>query len=60
MKKAQVRVGGVYTAKVSGRVVPVKLLAESRHGGWDAMNQLTGRMVHIKTAARLRSEVVQP
>lgn len=54
MTKDKVEIGGVYTAKVSGRVVYVRITGLSRYGGWDAMNTLTGRQVRIKTAARLR------
>ena len=57
MKKNQVRVGGTYTAKVSGFVVPVRILSESPHGGWLGINILTKREVRIKTAARLRREI---
>jgi hypothetical protein len=58
MKKDEVRTGGVYLAKVSGRVVEVKILGERAFmRGWDAVNLETGRSVYIKSAARLRSEV---
>jgi len=56
MRRADVRIGGVYTAKVSGRVTRVRLDRESRYGGWDATNVATGRSVRVKTAARLRAE----
>ncbi len=35
MKKAEVHIGGVYYAKVSGRIVSVRLLRESPYGGND-------------------------
>jgi S-adenosylmethionine hydrolase len=54
MKKNQVRVGEVYLVKVSGSLALVKIIAESRFGGWDGKNLSTGRDVYIKTAARLR------
>lgn len=54
MKKAQVQLGEVYAAKVSGRVVPVHLVAVSQYGGWDAINLKTKRSVRIKSAAKLR------
>jgi len=54
MKKADVTLGGVYAAKVSGKVVPVRLDAESRYGGWDATNLATKKKVRIKSAQRLR------
>ncbi|MFO8012079.1 MAG: hypothetical protein R6X20_02120, partial [Phycisphaerae bacterium] len=54
MKKAQIQVGGTYAAKVSGKVVPVRIDAESTHGGWTGTNQATGKQVRIKSARRLR------
>lgn len=54
MKKAEVEIGKCYTAKVSGRVVAVKILRESPYGGWDATNVETGRGVRIRSAQRLR------
>ena len=58
MRKAQVRVGGKYTAKVSGRLVTVQLVGEKAWtNGWDAVNLETGRKIHIKSAAKLREEV---
>lgn len=57
MKQKEVQVGGIYAAKVSGNVVPVRLDRESRYGGWDATNLQTGRTVRVATAQRLRYEV---
>jgi len=54
MKKADVKVGNTYAAKVSGKVVPVRIDAESRYGGWDATNLATKKRVRIKSAQRLR------
>lgn len=54
MKQKDVQVGGTYTVKVSGTLVPVKLLNESPYGGWNGVNITTGRAVRIRTAARLR------
>ena len=56
MKKADVQIGNTYIAKVSNRLVPVLLMAESVHGGWVARNETTGRVIRIRTAARLRRE----
>jgi len=58
MKKADVKVGGVYAAKVSGKVVPVRIESVNGRGGWDAMNTVTGRKVRIKSAQRLRGPSV--
>jgi len=54
MKKNEVIIGGRYLAKVSGKVVPVRITGESRYGGWDAVNVETNRTVRIKSAQRLR------
>jgi hypothetical protein len=58
MKKAEVNVGGIYLAKISGRLVQVRLDSKSDYGlGWSATNLKTGRVVRIHSAAKLRSEV---
>jgi len=54
MKQADVKVGGTYAAKVSGKVVPVRIDAANPRGGWDGTNQATGKKVRIKSAQRLR------
>jgi hypothetical protein len=56
MKKHEVKVGAKYLAKVSDKVVPVRIDGENPHGGWDATNEATGKKVHIKSAQRLRGE----
>ena len=55
MKKAEICIGSTYSAKVSGKVVPVRIEREHATGGWNATNLTTGKNVHIKTAARLRA-----
>jgi hypothetical protein len=60
VKKKEVEIGGLYTAKVSGKIATVRLVRESPYGGWDAINIDTNREVRIKTAARLRRAVTQP
>ena len=42
MKKNEVKIGDLYTAKVTNKVVQVRIDAENRHGGWDATNLATG------------------
>lgn len=54
MKKAEVKIGGVYAVKVSGVIAPVRILEESPYRGWIGRNEKTGREIHIKSAARLR------
>ena len=41
MKKDEVKVGGFYAAKVSGRMATVRIDAENHRGGWDATNLTT-------------------
>jgi hypothetical protein len=57
MKKHEVKVGQTYLAKVSDKVVPVRIDAENPHGGWDATNEATGKSVRVKSAQRLRGAV---
>ncbi len=56
MRREEIEIGKVYTAKVTDKVVPVRIDAENRHGGWDATNLATGKKVRIKSAQRLRGE----
>jgi hypothetical protein len=58
MRKAEIVIGRTYLAKVSGNLVGVRILGESRFGGWDARNTTTGREVRIRNAGRLRSEII--
>jgi len=60
MKKDEVKVGGTYTAKVSDKVVPIRIDRENPRGGWDATNLVTNKQIRIKTAQRLRGKVNQP
>jgi hypothetical protein len=60
MKKREVEIGGVYAAKVSGRVVAIRIDRESPYGGWDATNLATGRIFHVRSAARLRWRALDP
>ena len=43
MKTNEVKIGSVYTARVTCRLVPVRIDGASRHGGWDATNLSTGK-----------------
>lgn len=56
MKAKDVKIGGTYVAKVSGKLSKVRIVRESTYGGWDAVNTSTNRAVRIKTAGRLRYE----
>jgi hypothetical protein len=57
MKKNEVKIGGVYTAKVTNKVVEVRIDAVSRYGGWDGTNLATGKKVRIKSPTKLRADV---
>mgnify|MGYP001565539158 CR=1 FL=1 len=68
MKKYQIRVGGLYTAKVSGRHTTVRVdrirpvVGITRgHGSthYDVTNLSTGRKTTFRSAAKFRSEVHQ-
>jgi len=56
MKKGEVKLGGQYIVKVSGRLAHVRIDRENPHGGWDATNLATKKAVRIKSAQRLRAE----
>ena len=60
MKKSEIKIRGVYVAKVSGQLVSVRIDRESHYGGWDATNLATGRAVRIRSAARLRGRIRAP
>jgi len=60
MKKNEIKVGKVYAAKVTGKVVPVRIDRVNPKGGWDATNAQTKRPVRIKSVQRLRSQVDLP
>ena len=64
MKKAEVEVGGVYLAKVSGVLTLVRIDAETSGSGlrtsrtwWRATNLKTKREITIRSAMRLRARV---
>ena len=57
MKKNEIKIGNVYTAKVSDRVVPVRIDSTNSQSGWNATNTKTGKRIRIKSAQRLRAPV---
>lgn len=57
MQKSDVKIGGTYVAKVTNRIVHVRIDAVSRYGGWDATNLATEKKIRIKSAQRLRGEL---
>ena len=55
MKKSEVKIGGVYSARVTDKVVPVRINA-AKGTGWSATNMATGKTIYIKSAQRLRGK----
>ena len=56
MKKNEVKIGGMYVAKVSDRLVTVRIDSVHSRQGWNATNTRTGKRIHIKSAQRLRGK----
>lgn len=57
MRKSEIQIDGVYTAKVSSKIAHVRIDRECQYGGWYATNLATKREIHIRTAQRLRQRV---
>ena len=57
MKKSEVKIGGLYRAKVSDRIVTVRIDSGHSQGGWTATNMRTSKRIRIKSARRLRGAV---
>jgi hypothetical protein len=64
MRKRELRRGAVYAVKVSGAIVPVRLLcgyaddgSEAGAAPWTCQNIVTGRRVTVRGAARFRHEL---
>jgi hypothetical protein len=64
MKKAQIGIGTVYMAKVSGNLCPVQIISSSENYAgrtqWTARNLSTGRVITIRSAQRLRPARLSP
>ena len=60
MQKHNVQIGTTYIVKVSGMLAKVRITREHPRGGWYGTNLATGRELRIRTAARLRKEVIPP
>jgi len=57
MKKSEVKIGGIYIAKITNRIVRVRIDAVSRYGGWDGTNLDTNKKVRVKSPAKLRAAI---
>ena len=64
MTENEIQIGGIYRAKVTNRVVDIRIDCKNPNGGWDATNLTTGKTIHIKAARRLlgtsQSQQAQP
>lgn len=56
MTRNEVKIGGMYVAKVTNRLTQVRIEGENRYGGWDATNIASGKSIRIKSPQRLRAE----
>ena len=54
MKKDEIKIGQCYEAKVSDRVVSVRIDSANSHGGWNATNTATAKRNRINSAQSLR------
>jgi hypothetical protein len=54
---ADVKIGHVYAAKVSDKIVHVRIDSVNDDSGWNATNLDTNRKLHVKSAQRLRREI---
>lgn len=54
MKKADVKIGQKYTAKIGGHLTIVKILTPHRNGGWKAEDQFTEKTIRVPTGRQLR------
>jgi len=60
MRTSDVHVGKYYTAKVTHKLVVVEIIHKNPSGGWNARNLSTGKVIHIKSAQRLRGPAKYP
>ena len=59
-KNAKIEIKSFYTCKVTNKVVTVQILASSPKGGWEALNTVTGKKIHIKGPEQLIKKVSAP
>ena len=57
MKTSEVKVGGVYLAKVSDNLVPVRITSMTSKGQYIVLNLKTNRTTTFRTAAKFRREL---
>ena len=57
MLKKEVEIGATYMVKVSGVVVPVRIVRLRPGGGWIGVSTASGREITIKSGRKLRQKV---
>ncbi len=57
MKKNDVEIGATYLVKVGQNLVPVVVVSENEHGGWNGESAKTGKAIRIKSGQRLRKRM---
>ena len=57
MRANDVKIGGEYMAKLGGKLIHVRIVAEKPAGGWSAINVASGKKVLITMGGVLQSEV---
>jgi len=60
MLKKEIRIGAIYKAQVSNKLVSVRIMSLCPIGGWYAVNLSTHKQIRVKSAQRLRYEVPEP
>jgi hypothetical protein len=59
MSESEVRIGGTYLVRIGRILAPVRIDCEARYGyGWWGVNLITNKEVRIRSARRIRGEVV--
>ena len=59
MRMKDVKIGRVYAVRVSGTLQPVRIDDVASYGaGWSGTNLRTNRAIRIRSAQRLRFEVI--
>lgn len=63
MKVKDIEIGGVYLARVSHRIVPIRVVEVTEDGRgrrrWTCTNTRTGRTIVVKSSQRFRSRVME-
>jgi len=54
MKAINVHVGETYEVRVSGNLARVRIVSTHPSGGWNGVNEATGREIRLRSARRLR------